>query len=134
MVNKQCLYLLLEVEKVRQNHRYIRTTFIYPTLGMRLCCCSYIGDNKILYTVHKREIEENWEVEFTNCRVAAELAKQSPVLYDTLENIVELLSCTAIETHPSDDGIWGRDLSLSHAEVEASLKAEAKKIRNKTGC
>lgn len=128
MLSAEGLYLLLEVEKVKQNHGRISTTFIYPTGGLAFSCVSYIRETKIIFTTSKHSIADPWSVELVNKKADEPFAYESNCLHDTIENYVEFLMQAPLEDVPRGASIWDNEQIPSN--VLKILKRSAASARN----
>lgn len=120
------LYLLLEVEKVKQNHRGIPTTFIYPTGGLSFSAVTYSDRDKTIYTVSKKTIPDFWLVETQNKRYTKEFQYRSECLYATLESFAGFIKSTPSVALEHEGGVWASDKRLSDA-LDALKSHSAKK-------
>ena len=135
MALDQRLYLLLEIEKVRQNHRHIPTTFVYPLGGLSFSCCTYIvgglsgpKPDKIVYKASKKQIHEPWDIELCNKRTPRAFLYRSDCLYDTLEHYCDFLGNTAYESIDADCGMWASSNGLLQEDVVEALKEHVMRL------
>ncbi|KAI4293230.1 hypothetical protein PAPHI01_2504 [Pancytospora philotis] len=120
------LYMLLEIEKLKQNHALIRSTYTYPTAGLRLSCITFTGESRVVYEAHKDAIPDVWSITVNNKRFNSEFTQASVCLYETLESFQRYASET-----PSCDveytcSIWENDAAAQDAlqALEQHTKSE----------
>ncbi|KAI5169821.1 hypothetical protein PAEPH01_1026 [Pancytospora epiphaga] len=109
------LYLLLEIEKIKQNHKRIPTTFIYPTGGFSFSCITYEDNTRIIYNVHKNSLEGFWIVTPQNKIFAKEFFYESTCLYDTLFHFNKFIKTTAFIDVDCETGIWKVEKGLEES-------------------
>lgn len=59
------IYLLLEIEKLRQDHGSMPTTFVFPTGMLELdgiVCCKVSPSRALRFRVRKSSLEDSWKV------------------------------------------------------------------------
>lgn len=101
------LYLLLEIEKVKQNHKNIPTTYLYPLKGLAFSCCTYGSIEKTVFHVFKKKIENMWEIKFLN-KTSKNLSvlKGTDTLYESIKSAVDFLEKNDMEFVEADIGLW----------------------------
>ncbi len=129
MINNKKLYLLLEIEKIRQNHKSIPTTFIYPLNGLFFTCCTYTLPGKVVYNVYKENIEDQWIPVFCNKKFNKDIEKTSNCLFDTLKIINDFIKDNEGVTIKGDITIW--KISENNKEALNYLGECNKKINKK---
>lgn len=139
------LYLLLEIEKVIQNHSFIPTTFLYPVPspgGFSFSGCTYHLANRLIYEVSKQSIHSDWSVRFLNTELDSKAGSNTAgavngnSLYDTLEQLNSLLDRAEYKIVQNNDemdrrliAIW--ENSEDKDEALSCLQKYAQSIRNR---
>lgn len=94
------LYMLLEVERLKESHHEVKNCYVYPVGRLEFMCVNILIDKKIIFLVYKVDIKEEWTTKFLNIKPTKDFNFRSTILFDTIKQISKFLCETNYENIP----------------------------------
>ncbi|KAI5149156.1 hypothetical protein ENBRE01_0730 [Enteropsectra breve] len=109
--NNLRFYMLLEVENIKQNHRNIPYSFVYPNKSLDFSCITVLDFRKLVFRAHKKKISDSWMVECSNFRLGRAFNSNHTSLYDTILQFNEHIEKEETIEVVDELGMWSADAS-----------------------